>query len=177
MKARERNMARRLACFLCAIGERPALSGEGYRKDCYVLLSQYNALPVSVRKEARRRGRQVIRNLGLKAATTNVYPTIPASVFSNSCKKKEHVHRLAILFGQSLGRCSICKTWGRGKRAWPSREMAEEFRPLSGDMSLQVYECPANPGTYHLGHGQTGAGDEHLQPTRVRLVEPTAQNT
>lgn len=159
MKARERNMARRLACFLSAVGETPVLTGKGYRRDCHVLLSQYAALPVAIRKEARRKGRQVIRDIGIKAATMSLYPTTPYPV-SNSSKKKEPI-RLASLFSQSLGRCSVCKTWGHGKRAWPSREMAEEFRPFSGDMSLEVYECPANPGTYHLGHGQRGACDKH----------------
>jgi hypothetical protein len=66
-------------------------------------------------------------------------------------KKQERAYRMSVLLRQSLGRCAICTSWGRQKRAWPARELAEAFRPFAGDMSHESYECPIARGTY-LGH-------------------------
>ncbi len=44
--------ARRLACYLDAIGIRPAIGGLGYKYDCRALLIQYTELPSLIRQEA-----------------------------------------------------------------------------------------------------------------------------
>lgn len=42
---------------------------------------------------------------------------------------------------------------GRAKRSYPNRNTAKRIRRLHhGDKGMRVYECPSNPGTYHLGH-------------------------
>lgn len=139
MSASAKNSARRLACFLDTIGLAPELTGCGYKENYQVLLSQYSALPQLTRREARRRGRRIIREVGLEAAAANLFPATPL--------------QLANLLSQSPGRCPSCKSWGqRTKRSWPSREVAEAFRLLIQDLSLNVYECAAHPGSFHLGH-------------------------
>lgn len=150
MRARGRNTARRLACFLDAVGVSPVLTGKGYRKDCQALSAQYTALPKMTRREARRRGRRIIREIGLEAAAKNLFPAMPLSTPPRP--QKDYALKLASLLSQSPGRCPSCRSWGHSKRSWPSRDVAEKFRPFSGDMSLVVYECPVYRGTYHLGH-------------------------
>jgi hypothetical protein len=145
--------ARRLACYLDAIGIRPALSWLGYKHDCRALSIQYTALPSLIRQEARRRGRQIVREVGLVVATAELYRAI-APPTPRLREKRERAEGLANLLSRSTGRCSKCKSWGRRKRSWPSHEVAEAFRVLTRDMSLEVYECPSCPGSYHLGHAK-----------------------
>jgi hypothetical protein len=158
MRARSRNAARRLACFLDAIGIQPALTGNGYRSDYHALLAQYTALPPFVRKEARREGRVIIREMGLQGATEALFhPAAPAP--RHISNKTARAQEMAALFAQSAGRCPSCKSFGRAKRSWPSRQIAEAFLPFSGDLSLEVYECASHTGSYHLGHRRS-ASDE-----------------
>jgi len=147
-----KNLTQRLACYLHAAGVSPVLVSGSYRRAYQALLSQYNALPLSTRRHARRRGRQIIRQIGLKAAAANLLPEMCPNHLRKVKRRHDRALKLSALFRLSRGHCSSCKTWGHAKRSWPSRELAEEFRPLSGDLSLNVYECPAHPGTYHLGH-------------------------
>jgi len=142
--------ARRLACYIDAIGDRPALTERGFRRDYQALLAQYTALPLLVRKEARRKGRSIIRGAGLGAAMAKLIPAQEQPSL-HTAGKASRAEEIALLMAQSLGRCPSCKSWGRGKRAFPSRELALAFLPFSGDMSLQIYKC-ANHGSYHLGH-------------------------
>jgi hypothetical protein len=41
---------------------------------------------------------------------------------------------------------------GLPKRSWPTQEIAETIRLRQNDPLLVVYECPAQPGFWHLGH-------------------------
>lgn len=143
--------ARRLACYLDTIGIRPAIKNLTNRERCRLLLSTYSALPKELRREARRRGRRIIREVGLMEATLHAYPTW-AIAPTIQLTQQEHAEQMAALMRQSLGQCVSCSSWGHQKRAWPTRELAESFRPFAGDMSLQSYECPVVSGTYHLGH-------------------------
>ena len=148
---RANRIARRLACYLDAVGIRPALTGLGYKSDCRALSIQYAALPLPIRREARRQGREIVRHLGLKVASSKLYPAVSAPT-PNRTENKECAKGLDDLLSRSLGRCPRCKSWGRPKRSWPNRETAEAFRLLAQDMLLDVYECPVRPGCYHLGH-------------------------
>jgi hypothetical protein len=156
-KVRCKKAARRLACYLNSIGIRPAVEHQTNRQRHNSLLKIYSALPDEQRREARRRGRRVINAIGLKSATADLFPskTVPLRVH-----KQERAYRMAVLLRQSLGRCASCTSWGRQKRSWPARELAEAFRPFAGDMSLEPYECPIAPGTYHLGHRKEALADE-----------------
>lgn len=142
---------RRIGCFLYSIGIRLALDQKTNRERFRSLVEIYSALPPELRREARRRGRKVIKALGLKSASANLFqsrPSAPQPRFG----RHERDARLNELLRQSLGRCRHCQAWGRPKRAWPSRELADAFRPLAGDMTLEVYECPIVRSSYHLGH-------------------------
>lgn len=148
---------RRLACFLDSIGIRPGFEQQTIHQHHNSLLAIYCSLPDEQRGEARRRGRRVIRAIGLKSATAGLFPSPTAS---SRMRKQERADRVAVLLLQSLGRCASCASWGRQKRAWPTRELAEAFRPFAGDMSLEVYECPIAVGTYHLGHQRIQRGPQ-----------------
>ena len=142
---------RRIGCFLYSIGIRPTLDQKTNRERFRALIEVYSTLPLDLRREARRRGRKVIKALGLKSASANLFqsrPSAPQSGFG----QRECDARLNKLLRQSLGHCRHCQAWGRPKRAWPSRELADAFRPFAGDMTLEVYECPIVRGSYHLGH-------------------------
>jgi hypothetical protein len=93
----------------------------------------------------------VIKALGLKSASANRFQS-RATAPQHRFGRRERDGRLDELLRQSLGHCRHCQAWGRPKRAWPTRELADAFRPLAGDMSLEVYECPVVRHTYHLGH-------------------------
>ncbi len=142
--------ARRLACYLHTIGIRPAMENMTNRDRYRMFLSTYSSLSKDLRREVRRRGRRVIREVGLIEATQQAYPTwhIAPTIHLTQAERTE---QMAALMQQSLGQCASCSSWGHPKRAWPTRELAEAFRPFAGDMSLQCYECPVS-GSYHLGH-------------------------
>ena len=150
-KVRCTHAARRLACYLDTVGIRPAIKSMTNRERHGVLLSTYSALPKELRREARRRGRRIIREVGLMEATLHAYPTwtIPPTI---QLAQQERAEQMAALIRESLGRCPHCSSWGQAKRSWPTRELAESFRPFAGDMSLHSYECPVINGSYHLGH-------------------------
>jgi hypothetical protein len=145
--------ARRLACYLDIVDIRLAMENMTNRYRYRLLLSTYSALPKEVRREARLR--RVIREVGLIEATQQAYPTW-AIAPTIQLTQAERTQQMAALMQQSLGQCASCSSWGHPKRAWPTRELAEAFRPFAGDMSLQCYECPVS-GSYHLGHRNEAA--------------------
>jgi hypothetical protein len=49
--------------------------------------------------------------------------------------------------------CPVCRMWGGfPKKLWGSFEIADAVRQRQRDPDLRVYQCPANPEYYHLGH-------------------------
>jgi hypothetical protein len=153
MSARSRNAVWRIACFLHWVGIQPSIQAGNYRRKYQFLMDQYCALPLSLRREARRRGRQAIREFGLKGAASDLFP---AAVFASRGKKNARAQQLAELLSRSPDRCSTCRSsWGprRHKRCWSSQEDAEAFRMLT-DSTLSVYPCPARTESlqFHLGH-------------------------
>jgi hypothetical protein len=59
---------------------------------------------------------------------------------------------------------------GFPKRSWPSMKWAEEVWARQHDRdTLRVYECPAQPGFWHLGHAQ-GLFAPLAQNPNVQLV-------
>jgi len=96
--------ARRLACYIDAIGDRPALTERGFRRDYQALLAQYTALPLLVRKEARRKGRSIIRGAGLGAAMAKLIPAQEQPSL-HTAGKASRAEEIALLMAQSLGRC------------------------------------------------------------------------
>jgi hypothetical protein len=143
--------ARRIACYLDTIGVCPILPLKTTRENYHTLMKLYLALPKELRRDARRSGRRVIKTVGLKEAARELLPQL-ASPPRQRPDPKRLDRQLSKFLRLSLGRCPYCFAWGRPKRAWPNRDLAEAFRPLAGDLSLQVYECPFLLNTYHLGH-------------------------
>lgn len=154
--------ARRIACFLDTIGLCPTLPLLTSRDLYQTLMTFYLALPKEVRREARRRGRLIIKAVGLNESTRELLPQ-PVNTAQPIPRSKSPDCQLSKLLRLSLGRCLHCHAWGRPKRAWPTRELAEAFLLLAGDLSLKIYECPFVTGTYHLGHIRRRASS--LSPT------------
>ena len=66
---------------------------------------------------------------------------------------------------ESTPPCPVCRLLGDlPKRSWPDPAMAEEVR-LRSDPTLKVYECPVQPGFWHLGHPRKTKGN--LEPVRA----------
>ena len=165
-KARCTLAARRLACYLDTIGIRPAMENMSNRERYRLLLSTYSTVPKELRREARRRGRRIIREVGLIEATQHACPAW-AIAPTIRLTPQERAEQMADLMRQSRGQCASCSSWSHPKRAWPTRELAEAFRPFAGDMSLQCYECPVESGSFHLGHRNEAAS----------FLSPTAEST
>jgi hypothetical protein len=97
----------------------------------------------------------------LASASSKCLPVIAVPA-PRARRGPDHARQLAILLSQSVGCCTFCRTrWSdKGKRSWPTRELAEAFRSLAGDLSVEVYACPASSGesvnvggtVFHLGH-------------------------
>jgi hypothetical protein len=77
-KSRREKAARRIACYLDTIGMCPQLDTNTYREHYRSLHEVYSALPIDLRREARRRGRRVINMVGLQRATPNLVPILLA---------------------------------------------------------------------------------------------------
>lgn len=154
--------ARRLFIYIHAIGVIPDLKGRSYAQYAISLQAQYVALPEELRSEARRRGREVIKQSGYETAAQLTPAPTPPQKRKNSRRAPRHQRKdlriaeerellLKMTLERSPGRCPNCLSRERGKRIWPCSEDAEAFRGVSGDPTLTIYKCPCDNG-YHLGH-------------------------
>lgn len=107
--------ALRIACFLQTIGLCPTLPLLTSRNLYRSLMMLYSDLPKEVRREARRRGRQVIKTVGLKEATRELLPQLATTAQQRPDPKRPDC-QLAKLLRLSLGRCPYCRARGRPKR-------------------------------------------------------------
>jgi hypothetical protein len=146
--------ARRLALYLRSIGIRPWAAG---------LQVQYDELEAEQRKLARRAGRQLIREAGSIAKAVAALPT-PAVlqplagnallVAPRTQSREEQFNSICKRWSALTPPCPSCRM-GNGfpKRSWPTREWADEVWGRQHDRDrLRVYECPVQPGFWHLGH-------------------------
>jgi hypothetical protein len=134
-----RKTAMRLAVFLDAIGLEPDCEGQNWTQVLQSLSNQYQSLPVELKRDARLRGRMLIREEGLTE--------IAAAILSGPPPTPPKPQR-----PRTPGRtkCSFCRTWDF-KSIWNTREDAERFSLQSKDLSLHAYKCPHGNG-WHLGH-------------------------
>jgi hypothetical protein len=154
--------ARRFALYLSSIGISPVLPRNSYKQWVVALQAQYNALEVGQRKLARRAGRQFVRESGsirIAAASlpTPVFiqtradaPTVRPRPFS----RDEQFNSILRRWSARTPPCPSCRM-GNGfpKRSWPTRQRANEVWGRQHDRdTLRVYECPVQPGFWHLGH-------------------------
>lgn len=152
-----RKIVLRLALYIECSGEKPLLLGNNYREYHLALANQFEALGNKERREGRRMGRKLIREApGLEKAAGHLVPTF-SPVPRGSGKWRKHYEaykRNMLLWSTETPLCHSCKmAWSSlPKRLWPTRELADQIRLKQGDGELRVYECPVNPGRWHLGH-------------------------
>ncbi len=156
--------ALRLALYLHCVGIDPMPVGQSYRQQFAALLALYESLDIATRKNARRLGRQAMRNAGSleKAAHGLIAETAHPpfidrkriAVIIEQMPRKEMFKRIRNGWSRRTPPCVSCRmSNGFPKRSWPSREMAEDVRLRQHDRdTLRVYSCPAMPGFWHLGH-------------------------
>jgi hypothetical protein len=149
-------MRRRMRLYLSSIGIEPTAAGA---------LTQYAELEPQQRKLARRTGRQLIREAGSVKKSfavinspvvheTKLSSTPPVAAQSRSQWRKEVFDQIRRHWSPLTPPCPSCRM-GNGfpKRSWPTREWADEVWARQHDReTLRVYECPAQPGFWHLGH-------------------------
>jgi hypothetical protein len=174
--------ASRLALYLSSIGIPPVLSASSYKQWATELQAQYEALEVGQRKLARKTGRRLIKKARSIAIATAALtkPVIQATQAHNAPPVGHRIQSREKQFDYTRRRwsaltppCPSCRMRnGLPKRSWPTREWADEVWGRQHDRdTLRVYECPAQPGFWHLGHirppvASVVVQNEHLIPPR-----------
>ncbi len=172
--------ASRLALYLSSIGIRPVLSARSYKQLATDLQAQYEALEVGQRKLARKTGRRLIkeaRSIAIAVATltnpvvqeTQAHNAPPITPRTQS--REEQFKYISRRWSALTPPCPSCRMRnGFPKRSWPTREWADEVWGRQHDRdALRVYECPIQPGFWHLGHirrpvTSVVVQNEHLVP-------------
>jgi hypothetical protein len=166
---------RRLALYLRSIGVQPNAAGTE---------SQYDQLEQEQRKLARKTGRQLLIEFGSIAKATVALanhvvqgtlagdspPVVPRSRSS----EEQFLHNLT-RWSPLTPPCRSCRMGcGLPKRSWPTREWADEVRGRQHDRDkLRVFECPAQPGFWHLGHvGRRTASSATANETLIPSIPP-----
>jgi hypothetical protein len=153
--------ALRLALYLSSIGISTVTSAASYKQWAAGLQAQYNALEIGQRRLARQAGRQLIRESGsLKIAAASLKNPIirvtgarisPPAIPRPREEQFAYISRRWSALTPPCPRCRMRN--GFPKRSWPTREWADEVWQRQHDRdSLRVFECPGQPGFWHLGH-------------------------
>jgi hypothetical protein len=166
---------RRVTLYLRSIGLGPTAAGA---------LTQYAELELEQRKLARRSGRQFIREAGsIKNAVaalnspvvqeTKVSSTAPIVAQSRSRSKEKVFDQIHRRWSPLTPPCPSCRMRnGFPKRSWSTREWADEVWAKQHDRDLlRVYQCPAQPGFWHLGHISRSFAS--VVPVVVSISPPT----
>lgn len=152
-----RRLALRLALYLDCSGTKPVLVGySSYKQYCCTLQKQLAALEPALKKQAQKKGRKLIREApGLEKAAHHlvvVHPPTPSSGGKWRRRSEQYKHKM-LLWAPETPPCPVCRMWGDlPKRSYPSRKHAEDILLRQNDRKLNAYECPAQPGLWHLGH-------------------------
>lgn len=155
-----RKRAARIALFLECAGQRPVIEGSTYREYCEGLDRQYLSIEPELRWMARVEGRTRIRWAGgIEAVARRMIP-VPAPVCRLAKLTPMQRRQVRSEYRQRVRHwppetppCPKCLIGaGMPKRSWPSRELAEQARNQQHDPRLNVYPCPTQPGSWHLGH-------------------------
>jgi hypothetical protein len=149
-------MRRRIRLYLRSIGIEPTAAGP---------LTQYAELEPEQRKLARRTGRQRIREAGSitnavaaldspVVQESKLSSTPPVAAQSRNRSREKVFDQVRRRWSPMTPPCPSCRMRnGFPKRSWPTREWADEVWGRQHDRGiLRVYECPAQPGFWHLGH-------------------------
>ncbi len=157
------SLARRFVTYIRALGTEPVLPGDD---DCKTytrrLEEQYVALKrlgQSNAQRARESARASIQALGLRAASAP-FPTLSQKARSIPKKDREPTRaqlKLLKSHPQVVHICPVCRARsGRRKMSWHTYMWAEAERTRAKErgLDLQVYPCPYEQGTWHLGRGK-----------------------
>jgi len=153
--------AERYALFIKALGFEPTpYRLQPYDKYAAELQLQYLILKRSVGPEIAARVRRSVRiSLRPKSQLVATVPDssgtpIPIVKKAGKYRKaKDRLRRFFAGYGQTIPECRHCRmSCGLPKKSWPNRQLAEEALARSGDdTGLNLYECPKQPGFWHLG--------------------------
>ena len=140
-----------MALYLHSIGIAPELIGRSYREYLGSLGRQMQQLDPELRREAKRRGRRIAREVGLEKAVGHLVHKPRDPVIQRVAKAR--LHKL-LNWPPETPPCPSCrvKKFNMPKRSWPSKESAEQERAKHKDDRLVVYPYPVHPGYWHLGH-------------------------
>jgi hypothetical protein len=156
-----RKEALRLALYLDCAGVAPILTGRGYKQFRKNLNQQLMALEPELRKQARRKGRKMICVApGLEEAASHLIPDLSHPPFGRekALSGYERCAQRILLWPPETPPCETCRMWGGfPKKTWGSFEKAEEVRLRQNDSGLRAFECPSQPGSWHLGHVKTNS--------------------
>ena len=156
-----RRQALRLALYLSCAQIMPQFSGHSYRDDEASFTRQFQNLAIEIRREARRTGRRLIREAnGLEAAACHLLPAPRPPLTKHAKWQRQCARYLNRMqsWPADTPPCPQCRIFRLfPKRSWPSREQAEAVRQRQNDPRLAVYECPIQPGFWHLGHSSRRA--------------------
>jgi hypothetical protein len=153
--------AERYALFIRALGFEPTpYRLQPYDKYAAELQLQYLILKRSVGPEIAARVRRSVR-ISLRPNSQLIATARDAPGTSNLIPKKarkfrkakDRLRRFFAENGQTIPECRHCRmSCGLPKKSWPNKRWAEEALARSGDVTgLNLYECPKQPGYWHLG--------------------------
>jgi hypothetical protein len=153
--------AERYALFIRTLGFEPTpYRLQPYDKYAAELQLQYLILKRSVGPEIAERVRRSVRiSLRPKSPLVAIAPVSPGAATpivkkaGSYRKTKDRLRRFFAAYGQTIPECRHCRmSCGLPKKSWPNKQWAEEALARSGDVkSLNLYECPKQPGFWHLG--------------------------
>ena len=161
---------RRLALYLRSIGIQPNAACTQF---------QYDQLEEKQRKLARRTGRQLLVEFGSVAkAIVALNNHLVQETLAGNCptvaprsrsREDQFLHKIS-RWSPLTPPCPSCRMGGGfPKRSWPTQEWADEVRARQHDRDLlRVFECPVQPGFWHLGHvgrGTAPLANETLIPS------------
>ncbi len=163
MASPRKRRAFRLYIYLSVAGIQAALCGPDYDSWLPRLEAQYEGLSAAQRQLARRQGRQLIKQAGdlmRAAALLGIAPSIqtrakPSLDLTRPLSKADKFELCRRRWPNLTPPCRSCLTtrYRFPKRCWPSHAVAEAVRNRQHDREmLRSYECPVQPGVWHLGH-------------------------
>lgn len=142
----------RLALYIRSIGVAPNIAGQNYCERLTNLGHQFEQLDANQRRDAKKRGRQLISELGFDKATEDLV-TLPACGEKHERFRQKRLEQMKH-WPEETPPCPECqvKRFKLPKKSWKSRGAAEEELARHKHAGLVVYPCPAHEGFWHLGH-------------------------
>ena len=171
---KSKRSAQRFALYIQTMGFVPLpFLHRDYQTYAVELQQQYQELRLrldaKVITEAKSSARGMIRRKTLAIAAADLVPiaaptprrvsekSIPPNRVAAKRTFKKSRQRLETFFetmAAVVPKCPKCRMrCGLPKKSWPTREMAYECRERCPDPAdVNVYECPHQPGYWHVGH-------------------------